>query len=159
MAEYRPPTPERPVSPEQSAENQVERPEYTEQRLEQERQQEQQGLDNQAEAARRHMAEMIEEQKNTQKASLSDDDDDDVDLVHVPKKEKSFTAWLEHISPEERVPVSKKLILTKGKKLVDVIHAFLLIEDFSGLDQLEEELSESYNDLVSNGVVPDLRRK
>lgn len=158
MAEYRPPTPERPLSPENTLEQQVEAPEYSEQQLEQQRQQEQQGLDSQAEQARQHMAEMIEEQKTSQSSAVSDDDDD-LDLDHVPKKEKSFTAWLEHIPEEERVPVSKKLILTKGKKLVDVIHAFLLLEDFSGLDHLEEELSESYDDLVASGVVPDLRRK
>ncbi len=156
MAEYRPPTPEKPLSPESSFENQVESPEYTEQQVERQSEQEQQSVEQQADAARRHMAELIEDQKQD---PITATDDTDELVEEAPKREQSFTAWLEHIDPAERVPVSKKLILTKGKKLVDVIHAFLLIEDFTGLDHLEEELSESYGDLVSAGVVPDLRRK
>ncbi len=156
MAEYQSSTPEKPHSSSETIDtyNQTSVEEHPSHQIEQQFHQER---EIQSEQARRHMAEMIEEQKTIQK--LANDDTSDIDLAHIPKKEKSFTAWLEHLAPEDRVPVSKKLILSKGKKLVDVIHSFILLEDFSGLDSLEEELSESYDELVTHDILPDLRRR
>jgi hypothetical protein len=82
-----------------------------------------------------------------------------VDVTEVPKKDDQFASWLHDIPKAQRVKVSENLIKTKGKKLMDVIHAFVSLEDYQGLDDLAEALSESYDELVTLGVLPDLRRK
>jgi hypothetical protein len=68
-------------------------------------------------------------------------------------------SWLLSIPEENRVEVSVKLITTKGKDILEVIHAFLEIEDYVALDRLEESLNAIYPTLVSEGLLPDVHDK
>jgi hypothetical protein len=68
-------------------------------------------------------------------------------------------SWLLSIPEENRVEVSIKLITTKGKDILEVIHAFLEIEDYVALDRLEESLNAIYPTLVSEGLLPDVHDK
>lgn len=75
-----------------------------------------------------------------------------------PKLQEKY-GWILSVPPEHRVEVSVKLITTKGKDLLDVIHAFLAIEDYVSLDSLEESLSAIYPTLVQEGLLPDVHDK
>ena len=55
--------------------------------------------------------------------------------------------------------VSVKMITTKGKDILDVINAFLAIEDYTNLDSLEESLSAIYPTLISEGILSDINNK
>lgn len=68
-------------------------------------------------------------------------------------------SWLLSIPEENRVEVSIKLIITKGKDILEVIHAFLEIENYVALDRLEESLNAIYPTLVSEGLLPDVHDK
>ncbi len=68
-------------------------------------------------------------------------------------------SWLLSIPEENRIEVSVKLITTKGKDILEVIHAFLEIEDYVALDRLEESLNAIYPTLVSEGLLPDVHDK
>lgn len=103
---------------------------------------------------RSHVNELMKEHQQSKSRDVSE-----VDTTDVPKKEASFASWLEDVPEEQRVEVSKTLILTKGKKMMDVIHAFMTISDYQGLDELAEVLSESYDELVAQNILPDLRKK
>jgi|GEM_PF-701654 hypothetical protein len=75
-----------------------------------------------------------------------------------PKLQEKY-GWLLNVPLEHRVDVSMKLITTKGKDILDVIHAFLAIEDYVSLDRLEEGLNSIYPTLVKEGLLPDINNK
>lgn len=74
------------------------------------------------------------------------------------KLQKKY-GWLLNIPEENRVELSVKLITTKGKDILDVIHAFLAIEDYVALDRLEESLNSIYPTLIEEGLLPDINNK
>jgi hypothetical protein len=67
--------------------------------------------------------------------------------------------WLLSIPAENRTEISVKLITTKGKDILEVIHAFLAIEDYVGLDRLEESLNEVYPTLIQEGILTNIHNK
>jgi hypothetical protein len=75
-----------------------------------------------------------------------------------PKLQEKY-GWLLSIPEETRTEVSVKLITTKGKDILEVIHAFLAIEDYVGLDRLEESLNEVYPTLIQEGILTDIHNK
>ena len=75
-----------------------------------------------------------------------------------PKLQEKY-GWLLNVPEEHRVDVSMKLITTKGKDILDVIHAFLAIEDYVALDNLEESLNAIYPTLIEEGLLPDIHNK
>lgn len=75
-----------------------------------------------------------------------------------PKLQEKY-GWLLSIPEETRIEVSVKLITTKGKDILEVIHAFLAIEDYVGLDRLEESLNEVYPTLIQEGILTDIHDK
>lgn len=75
-----------------------------------------------------------------------------------PKLQEKY-GWLLNVPEEHRVDVSMKLITTKGKDILDVIHAFLAIEDYVALDRLEESLNAVYPTLIEEGILPDIHDK
>ncbi|MEX0598135.1 MAG: hypothetical protein WD512_16725 [Candidatus Paceibacterota bacterium] len=77
----------------------------------------------------------------------------------MPAKVQEKYSWLLSIPEENRIEVSIKLISTKGKDILDVIQAFLAIEDYVALDNLEESLSSIYPTLVQEGLLPDVHDK
>jgi hypothetical protein len=75
-----------------------------------------------------------------------------------PKLQEKY-GWLLSVPEESRNEVSMKLITTKGKDILEVIHAFLAIEDYVGLDRLEESLNEVYPTLIQEGILTDIHDK
>ncbi len=75
-----------------------------------------------------------------------------------PKLQEKY-GWLLSIPEEARTEVSIKLITTKGKDILEVIHAFLAIEDYVGLDRLEESLNEVYPTLIQEGILNNIHNK
>jgi hypothetical protein len=75
-----------------------------------------------------------------------------------PKLQEKY-GWLLSIPKETRTEVSIKLITTKGKDILEVIHAFLAIEDYVGLDRLEESLNEVYPTLIQEGILNNIHNK
>lgn len=75
-----------------------------------------------------------------------------------PKLQKKY-GWLLNVPEEHRVDISMKLITTKGKDILDVIHAFLAIEDYVSLDRLEESLNAVYPTLIEEGLLPNINNK
>lgn len=101
--------------------------------------------------AENHIKQVVETQKNIyQSASIT--------KPLSPKIQEKY-GWLLNVPEEHRVEVSIKLITTKGKDILDVIHAFLAIEDYVALDRLEESLSAIYPTLVEEGLLPDVHDK
>ena len=101
--------------------------------------------------AERHIKQVVEVQKNIYQNNYPA-------KTLSPKLQEKY-GWILSVPPEHRVDVSVKLITTKGKDLLDVIHAFLAIEDYVSLDNLEESLSEIYPTLVQEGLLPDVHDK
>ncbi|MEY3470940.1 MAG: hypothetical protein RLZZ223_290 [Candidatus Parcubacteria bacterium] len=101
--------------------------------------------------AEQHIRQVVEVQKNFYQNNYPT-------KVLSPKLQEKY-GWLISIPEEHRVEVSVKLITTKGKDLLDVIHAFLAIEDYVALDRLEESLSQIYPTLVQEGLLPDVHDK
>jgi len=101
--------------------------------------------------AENHIKQLVETQKNIYQASP-------VSKPLSAKMQKKY-GWLLNVPEEHRVDVSMKLITTKGKDILDVIHAFLAIEDYVALDRLEESLSAIYPTLISEGVLSDINNK
>ena len=75
-----------------------------------------------------------------------------------PKLQEKY-GWLLSIPEETRTAISIKLITTKGKDILEVIHAFLAIEDYVGLDRLEESLNEVYPTLIQEGILNNIHNK
>ena len=75
-----------------------------------------------------------------------------------PKLQEKY-GWLLLVPEESRIEVAVKLITTKGKDILEVIHAFLAIEDYVGLDRLEESLNEVYSTLIQEGILTDIHDK
>lgn len=107
-----------------------------------------QSLSYQAES---HIKQVVETQKNIYQAAP-------IVKPLSPKIQEKY-GWLLNVPEEHRVDVSVKLITTKGKDILDVIHAFLAIEDYISLDRLEESLSAIYPTLVEAGLLPDVHDK
>lgn len=101
--------------------------------------------------AEQHIKQVVETQKNIyQNTSI---------VKPLSPKLKEKYGWLLNIPEENRVEVSIKLITTKGKDILDVIHSFLAIEDYVSLDKLEESLNSIYPALVEEGLLPDINNK
>lgn len=101
--------------------------------------------------AENHIKQLVETQKNIYQAAP-------VSKPLSAKMQKKY-GWILNIPEEHRVEVSVKLITTKGKDILDVIHAFLSIEDYVDLDRLEESLSAIYPTLISEGILSDINNK
>jgi hypothetical protein len=101
--------------------------------------------------AEQHIKQVVETQKNIYQANPI--------TKPLPAKVQEKYSWLLSIPEENRIEVSVKLITTKGKDILEVIHAFLEIEDYVALDRLEESLSSIYPTLVSEGLLPDVHDK
>jgi|688.fasta_scaffold01520_26 hypothetical protein len=101
--------------------------------------------------AEQHIKQVVETQKNMYNNSTS--------VSPISPKLQEKYGWLLNIPEENRVEISVKLITTKGKDILDVIHAFLAIEDYISLDRLEENLNYIYPTLVEEGLLPDINDK
>ena len=101
--------------------------------------------------AEQHIKQVVETQKNIYQANPI--------TKPLPAKVQEKYSWLLSIPEENRIEVSVKLITTKGKDILEVIHAFLEIEDYVALDRLEESLSSIYPTLVQEGLLPDVHDK
>lgn len=101
--------------------------------------------------AENHIKQVVETQKNIYQSAP-------ITKPLSPKIQEKY-GWLLNVPEEHRVEVSVKLITTKGKDILDVIHAFLAIEDYVALDRLEESLSAIYPTLVEEGLLPDVHDK
>lgn len=101
--------------------------------------------------AENHIKQVVETQKNIYQSAP-------ITKPLSPKIQEKY-GWLLNVPEEHRVEVSVKLITTKGKDILDVIYAFLAIEDYVALDRLEESLSAIYPTLVEEGLLPDVHDK
>jgi hypothetical protein len=101
--------------------------------------------------AEQHIRQVVETQKQIYQSTTS--------VNNLPAKVQEKYSWLLSVPEVNRVEVSVKLITTKGKDILDVIHAFLAIEDYVALDRLEESLNAIYPTLVSEGLLPDVHDK
>jgi hypothetical protein len=101
--------------------------------------------------AENHIKQVVETQKNIYQSVP-------ITKPLSPKIQEKY-GWLINVPEEHRVEVSVKLITTKGKDILDVIHAFLAIEDYVALDRLEESLSAIYPTLIEEGLLPDVHDK
>lgn len=101
--------------------------------------------------AEQHIRQVVESQKQIYQSTTP--------INNLPAKVQEKYSWLLSIPEANRVEVSVKLIITKGKDILDVIHAFLAIEDYVALDRLEESLNAIYPTLVSEGLLPDVQDK
>lgn len=101
--------------------------------------------------AENHIKQVVETQKNIYQSAP-------ITKPLSPKIQEKY-GWLLNVPEEHRVEVSVKLITTKGKDILDVIHAFLAIEDYVALDRLEESLSSIYPILIEEGLLPDVNDK
>jgi hypothetical protein len=101
--------------------------------------------------AENHIKQVVETQKNIYQSAP-------ITKPLSPKIQEKY-GWLLNVPEEHRVEVSVKLITTKGKDILDVIHAFLAIEDYVALDRLEESLSAIYPTLIEEGLLPDVHDK
>lgn len=106
---------------------------------------------NSYQQAEKHIKQVVEVQKNIYQNNSAT-------KPLSPKLQEKY-GWILSVPEEHRVDVSVKLITTKGKDILDVIHAFLAIEDYVSLDRLEESLSEIYPTLVQEGLLPDVHDK
>lgn len=101
--------------------------------------------------AESHIKQVVETQKSIyQKAPVA---------KPLSSKLQKKYGWLLNIPEENRVELSVKLITTKGKDILDVIHAFLAIEDYVALDRLEESLNSIYPTLIEEGLLPNINNK
>jgi hypothetical protein len=98
-----------------------------------------------------HIKQVVENQKQIHQSNTSN--------KQLSAKVQEKYIWLLSIPEENRVEVSVKLITTKGKNILEVIHAFLAIEDYVALDRLEESLNAIYPTLVQEGLLPDVHDK
>lgn len=98
-----------------------------------------------------HIRQVVETQKQIYQSSTP--------TKQLSAKIQEKYSWLLNIPEENRIEVSVKLITTKGKDILEVIHAFLEIEDYVALDRLEESLNAIYPTLVSEGLLPDVHDK
>ncbi len=98
-----------------------------------------------------HIRQVVETQKQIYQSSTP--------TKQLSAKIQEKYSWLLNIPEENRIEVSVKLIATKGKDILEVIHAFLEIEDYVALDRLEESLNAIYPTLVSEGLLPDVHDK
>lgn len=101
--------------------------------------------------ADQHIRQVVETQKQMYQSSTP--------TKQLSAKVQEKYGWLLNIPEENRIEVSVKLIATKGKDILEVIHAFLEIEDYVALDRLEESLNAIYPTLVSEGLLPDVHDK
>jgi len=101
--------------------------------------------------AENHIKQLVETQKNIYQSAP-------ITKPLSPKIQEKY-GWLLNVSGEHRVEVSVKMITTKGKDILDVINAFLAIEDYTNLDSLEESLSAIYPTLISEGILSDINNK
>lgn len=101
--------------------------------------------------AENHIKQVVETQKSIYQQSP-------VIKPLSPKLQKKY-GWLLNVPEEHRVDISMKLITTKGKDILDVIHAFLAIEDYVSLDRLEESLNAVYPTLIEEGLLPNINNK
>jgi hypothetical protein len=101
--------------------------------------------------AQTHIKQVVEEQKVVHQQNP-------IAKPLSPKLQEKY-GWLLSIPEETRTEVSVKLITTKGKDILEVIHAFLAIEDYVGLDRLEESLNEVYPTLIQEGILTDIHDK
>lgn len=102
--------------------------------------------------AENHIKQVVETQKSIYQQQ------DPVQKPLSPKLQEKY-GWLLNVPEEHRVDVSMKLITTKGKDILDVIHSFLAIEDYVALDRLEESLNSVYPTLIEEGLLPDIHDK
>lgn len=103
------------------------------------------------EQSQQHIRDIVETQKITHHQSP-------ISKPLSPKLVKKY-GWLLSISEESRVEVAQKLITTKGKDILEVIQAFLAIDDYVGLDRLEESLNMVYPTLIQEGILTDIHNK
>lgn len=103
------------------------------------------------EQSQQHIRDIVETQKNTYHQNP-------ISKPLSPKLVKKY-GWLLSISEESRVEVAQKLITTKGKDILEVIQAFLAIDDYVGLDRLEESLNMAYPTLIQEGILTDIHNK
>lgn len=101
--------------------------------------------------AEQHIKQVVEVQKNIHQSNP-------IQKPLNPKIQEKYN-WLLSIPEEHRVEVAVKLITTKGKDILEVINAFLAIEDYIALDNLEESLSSIYPTLIDEGLLPDVHDK
>lgn len=101
--------------------------------------------------AQTHIKQVVEEQKIVHQQNP-------IAKPLSPKLQEKY-GWLLSIPEKTRTEVSVKLITTKGKDILEVIHAFLAIEDYVGLDRLEESLNEVYPTLIQEGILTDIHDK
>jgi hypothetical protein len=99
----------------------------------------------------KHIKQVVETQKQIYQSNISN--------KQLSDKIQEKYSWLLSIPEANRIDVSVKLITTKGKDILEVIHAFLAIEDYVSLDRLEESLNAIYPTLVSEGLLPDVHDK
>jgi hypothetical protein len=100
------------------------------------------------EQGQQHIQQVVE----TQKVSYQN-------TKQLPPKIVRDHSWLLEIEPSQRVAISMKLITTKAKDILEVIHSFLEIEDYVGLDSLEESLNSQYSLLIEEQLLPDINTK
>lgn len=101
--------------------------------------------------AEQHIKQVVETQKNIYQQN-------NITKTLSPKLQEKY-GWLLNVPEEHRVEVAMKLITTKGKDILDVIHAFLAVEDYVALDNLEESLNAIYPTLIAEGILPDIHNK
>jgi hypothetical protein len=101
--------------------------------------------------AEQHIKQVVETQKNIYQQNSTT-------KILPPKLQEKY-GWLLNVPEEHRVEVAMKLITTKGKDILDVIHAFLAVEDYVALDNLEESLNAIYPTLIAEGILPDIHNK
>jgi hypothetical protein len=101
--------------------------------------------------AEQHIKQVVETQKNIYQQNPTT-------KTLTPKLQEKY-GWLLNVPEEHRVEVAMKLITTKGKDILDVIHAFLAVEDYVALDNLEESLNAIYPTLIEEGILPDIHNK
>ena len=101
--------------------------------------------------AEQHIRQVVETQKQMYQSTTP--------TKQLSAKVQEKYSWLLGIPEENRIEVAVKLITTKGKDILDVIHAFLAIEDYVALDRLEENLNAIYPTLIQEGLLPDVHDK
>lgn len=101
--------------------------------------------------SQQHIRDIVETQKTTYHQNP-------ISKPLSPKLVKKY-GWLLSIPEESRVEVAQKLITTKGKDILEVIQAFLAIDDYVGLDRLEESLNMAYPILIQEGILTDIHNK
>jgi hypothetical protein len=72
-------------------------------------------------------------------------------------KDEHIASWLMAIPEEERVEKSIKLIRSNAKSIVEILDAFLRIEDFKNLDEIGSLLSDEIEELIDKHILHKIK--